>query len=1024
MGLIDFSVKRYVAIFCLIIALTGLGLNSYRKLPLEELPKTDMPYVTVFTIYPGASPAEIETDIAKPIEDAVGTIDGLKNITSSCMENACQTLLEFNIGVDFDQAANDVREKVDLILNNFPDGVGKPKILKFDVNAQPIINLAVTGEIPLIDLYDYVDNEFADKLSSIPGVADIQLIGGAKQRISIELDRSALAARNLTSLDIVKAIKSEIKLIPSGRVRHEGQEFSIKFDADYKEISEIEDLEIANTNAQRCYLRDVAKVILSTEELRQLATVNGKSCIAVKIVKKAEANAVEVVKRVKEQIAKLKATLPGGVEVIWVSDMGNYIQASVDSAVSNIWQGILLTSVLMFFFLYNFRSTIIVAITMPLTIICGLFMLYLLAYSLNTCTLLALGLSIGILVTNSIVVLESIVSKLQKGDSPASASINGTKEVLIAILASAGTNVVVLFPVSLMKGQIGQFFIPFALTMVGITGISLIISFTLTPATSGQLLKEKTDSDNTETGLLLKMEKAWNSAFDFMVAGFTSFIQKIFRKRVLSILILFISALLLLQSLSLVPAIGFSFIPRTDRGELVLKLEFPTSYSLEATRERVKEINESLINLPYIKNRLVTIGKIDGTVGQTSEGVHLAQILCIFSDKNQRNQGIEELADLVRKKVENLPDLIATVTLPDSVGAGADLKMVIKGPDFSELDRLGLAVAKESIKLDEIVDVDTSIRPGKPEIRVTPRRAILSDLKIPATMLGMMLRTNIEGANAGTFKKNSRTYDIVVKLKEKQGLEQIASLELPGMAGHPVILENFADVTRKIASVLITRRNKERASVIYSNLKKGAPLGTAADKVANILEKQIQLPPGYSYEFFGKIEAMKEGQRDFLEVGITAFLLTYLLLCSILNSFKRPIIILLTIPLGLMGSLWSLYLTGESISMMVLLGSVMLIGIVVNNAILIMDKVQEEMESGITPEEAMLNALRSRMRAIVMITLAAILGMLPMAIDQSLGSEQRSGIGIAAIGGLLISTIFTMIVLPIMFNLANKNTKA
>ena len=1017
MGFIDFSVKRIVAIICLIIALSALGINSYRKLPLEELPKTDVPYVTVVTIYPGATPEEIETDIAKPVEDAVGTIDGLKHITSSSMENVCQTLLEFKIGIDVDTAANDVREKLDLIINDFPEGVEKPKVLKFDVNAQPIINLALTGDIPLENLFDYADNDLRDRLSTIAGVADIQLIGGATKEVRVLLDRKNLAARGLTSLDIVTALKKEIRLIPSGRIRDTGFEYTVKFDADFTRIEDIGNLEIANKEGARCYLRDVGTVKMSTEEVRQLSTINGKPSVAIKIVKKAEANAVEVVEQVKKLVKDLVTELPGGMQLIWISDMGNYNQSSVNSAISNIWQGILLTSILIFLFLYNFRSTIIVAITMPLTIIIGIFFIYLIGYSLNTTTLLALGLSIGILVTNSIVVLESIITYLGKKDTNAeSASIDGAKNVFIAVLASAGTNIVVLFPISMMKGIVGQFFIPFALTMVGITAISLAISFTLTPAMSAKMLNK----EEKTSGLLKRIETKWNSGFDWFSQRTASLIARLMKNRSLSVCALILSFLLLIHALSLIPKIGLSFLPITDKAELIIKLEFPTSYSLNKTALRTREIEKLLKDLPDLQHALVTIGKTDGTVGQTSEGVHLSQIFCKFKEKMYRKISLPELIKETRNRLSGLPDVISTVIAPDPMGAGAEVKMVIMGSEFDKLDQIGLNLASQAASISLIADVDTSIRPGKPELRIKPKRAILSDVKVPATALGMVLRTNLEGAKAGTFKQGARTYDIRVKLKEQEGLSQISELEMPGMPGHPVILENFASIKERRAPILITRRDKSRAIMFYANLRPGAPLGEAAQAIKKILSEKIGLPQGYTAKYFGKIEAMKEGQADFVEVGVTAFILTFLLMAAILDSFKRPIIILLTIPLGLMGCLWALYLTGEAISMMVLLGGVMLIGIVVNNAILIMDQVQSLISEGSCPHKAMITTIKDKLRPITMITLAAIFGMLPMAIDSTLGSELRSGIGYAAIGGIAVSAIFTMIMLPVIFGLFNK----
>ncbi|OQB49425.1 MAG: Multidrug resistance protein MdtB [bacterium ADurb.Bin157] len=1017
--MISFSVRRWVAIFCLMIAVTGLGLNSYRKLPLEELPKTDVPYITVITVYPGASPAEIETDVAKPVEDAISSVDGLKNLSSSCLENICQTFLEFQVGVNTDQAANDIRDKLDTIIRDFPDGVEKPIVLKYDINAQPVVSMAVAGTRPLDELFDYADNEFKDYFATVKGVAEVRLIGGAKREVQILCDRDKLAARGLTALDLVAAIKSEVKLIPAGRITQDGEEFPIKYDADYKTFAHLETLEIANKDKSRIALKDVAKVVLASEERRQAAFINKKPCVAVQIVKKADANAVEVVKSVREKFESLKYEVPGGVEPIWVSDMGSFIEASVDSAVNNIWQGILLTALLIFFFLYNLRTTLTVVVTMPLTVIAGVLFIYLMGYTLNTVTLLALGLSVGILITNSIVVLESIIQKINEGKSSAQSAVMGAQDVLAAVIASAGTNVVVLFPITIMKGIIGQFFIPFALAMVGITVISLVLSFTLTPAVAGQIIKK----DNSQNKLLAKAEAFQNKYFDLCTERFIKLLDGIITRKWLSALVLCIAAILFVHSFYLVKQIGFTFLPINDRGEVIVKLEFPPFYSLENTVTRVAAVEDLISDVPHLKNRLTTVGKIDGSVGQTSEGVYLAQIVCRFSDKTERDSSITDLRDLINARLNGLPDVLITTSLPDQGGGGAEIKMIIRGSDLDTLDNIGEMLVKDTLNSSLVQDIDSSVRPKKKEIRVVPKRAVLSDLKVPATRLGMVLRTAIEGTKSGTYKQDARTYNIRVKLEEQEGIDKIARLDLPGPPGYPVILENFAEISQEEAPVMISRHNKGRVVFYYANPAFGAPLA----KVAAELEKKVNggnpLPAGYSVSFSGKIEAMNESIDDFVEVGIIAIILTYLLLAAILNSFAKPLIILLTIPLGLVGCVWSLYLTGESISVMVLLGAVMLVGIVVNNAILIMDRANLLTEQGKAPKEAMFDALRVEMRPVVMITLAAVFGMLPMGFDSSLGSELRTGIGLASIGGIIISAVLTVLLIPIIYSLFAKGKK-
>ena len=1008
MFLSDASVRRPVAMCSLLIALTFLGVNAYRTMGLEWLPKLDLPYITVITIYPGGSPSEIETDIARPIEDAVVAIDGLKHVTSSCMENVCQTLLEFNLDVDVDVAANDVREKIGLITNDFPSGTEEPKVLKFDVNAQPIATLALTGDKPLDDIFDYADNTLKDRITTIAGVAEVQLIGGAEREVHVVLDRDALAARGLTSIDVVQALQSGVRLIPSGRIREKGAEFAVKFDADYTDIADIGSLELTSADGVRCYINDVGAVEMRTEEQREASYIDGRPCIALKIVKKADANAVAVVERVQAALSEIQALLPGGMELVWVTDDASFIRASVDDGIANVFQGILLTAVILFFFLYNFRLTLIVAVTMPLTILIGLFFMGWLGYTLNVSTLLAIGLSVGILVTNSIVVLESIGKRFSESGNARAAAQLGAREVAVAVAASAGTNVVVLFPIATMGTMVGLFFAPFAMTMVIMTVVSLFISFTLTPILCATFLRKP-----KVHGPLHWLEGKWNTLFDGITHGFSRMIT-LFEWRILSALGIAVTFIAFVLSLGIAEQVGFDFFPELDRGEAFVKLEYPTNYALDRTTARVHEVEEIMRGTPGLEHILTTIGKVQGAVGTASEGVYLAQIVLKFVDKTDREDGILTITENIRQLLANYPECIVNVGQPSTVG-GQDtpIEMAIAGPDLATLDRLAQEVKGLAKENKGILDPDISVRQGKPELRVRPRRAVLADLGLPAAGLGMALRANLEGLESGVYKQGGRNYDIVVKLEEQSGKEQVEQFNFPGTPGHPLVLTSLATVESGEAPVQITRRDKMRIAKLSAGVD-GA-LGTVANELSTRIDESNILPPGYSHHFMGQYELMSEAGGAMAEAGIIAIFLVYLVLSAILESFTQPFIILTTIPLGLVGMLWALGLGGVSISMFVLLGAVMLIGIVVNNAILIMDQLNLYRRQGHEPREAMVLATADRFRPIIMITLAAILGMLPLALSQGIGSEMRAPIGLASVGGIAVSAVLTLLVLPMVF---------
>ena len=1021
MILSDASVRRPIAMGCLIIGLALLGFNAFRKMGLELMPKMDAPYVTIVTIYPGASPEELETDVAKRIEDAVVSIDGLKHVSSICMENACQTLLEFQMGVDVDIAATDVREKVDLIRADFPQDVEDPIIQKFDVNATPIVNLALTGDAPLDELYDYADNRLSDRITVISGVAEVQLIGGAEREVHVELDRDKLAARSLSSMNVVSAIQNAVRTIPSGRVRDERSEYSVKFDADYDRVVDLADLEVANEEGRRCHVRDVGHVTMATEELRQMATIDGRPCIAIKVVKKADANAVRVANAVREAMAKLEAELPGGMELVWVDDDGRFIEANNRSAWINVFQGILLTAAILFLFLYNLRSLFVVAVTMPLTIVIGLFFMQMVGYTLNASTLIAIGMSVGILVTNSIVVLEAIVKRLDATGDPKEASRLGAKEAFIAVLASAGTNVVVLFPLATMSSKVGMFIGPLAMTMFIMTVVSLFISFTLTPLLCSLVLKPRTEGSRSPLAL---MERGWNWGFDRVVGAYRRLLQFNERHRWAAVLVIVAIVGIFTHSLRLAGTLGSSAFAESDMGRVYLRLEFPTRYNLQETTRRVKQAEARIADLPELKHVLTTVGKVEAILGQSSEGVYLAQILMKFSERDERELLIRELMEMVRSRMEGYPDAIVGVSQPSMIGGQSNpVELEIAGNDLKTLDALALATLGFAREMPGFLDPDTTVRPGKPEIRIEPRRAVLSDLRAPAVGLGMALRANLEGIEAGTYQENARNYDIVVKFAEEPGKDQIDEFLFPGADGHPVLLASFSEVAEGEMPIQIVRKDKRRISKLTSQLADDLPLGTAVSKISREIDEKGNLPPGYEYKFGGMAEFMKEGQAGLAEAGVIAIVLMVLTLAAILESFRQPALILMTLPLALIGTTWALALGGESFSIFVIMGIVMMVGIVVNNAILIMDQFNVHVREGIPRHKAMITAACERFRPIVMITLAAVLGMLPLALGQGIGAEMRNGVGIASAGGILVSGVLTLLVVPILYDLFTRKGK-
>ncbi len=1015
------STKRPIAMSCLLIALIGLGLNSYRKLSIEDMPKVDIPYVTVVTTWVGASPEDIEKDVSKHIEDAVSGIDGLRHIESSSLENVNQVVLEFNVGVDVDVAAQEVREKVDAVLDDLPDDADRPIIQKININSMPIVNIFLSGDAPIDDLYDYADNTIADRFATVPGVAEVQVIGGNEREVWVELDRDALAAAGLTSFDVVAALQGAVLSLPGGRVRTAGDEFTVRFDAEYENVADIAALEVANRGGARRRLGDLGTVRFATEEVRQRAILDGRQGVVLKVVKKAEGNTVSVVNEVRKRFGEIGRNLPGGMELTWISDESESVVASVDSAVESVWQAILLCAAILFVFLVNIRTTVIVAITMPVTVVISLFFMQVAGQSLNTVTLLAIGLSTGVLVSNSIVVLENIVSKFDTMDDHWEAARIGTSEVTVAVLASAGTNVVVMLPLSMMSSLVGKMLGAFAVTTLIVNAASILISFTLTPILCAMLLQ---GASQRRDNVFARFGKRWDRGFQRFATRYTAVVRRIANHKSINLPIVvgFVVVFFLTMKFG-GSQLGFSFFENDDKGRVFIRVEFPPYYDLEKTVKRITAIQERLLAFSDREHVLTTAGKAESMGGQANEGVYMGQIEMFFKSKMERDWTMHERLTEIRALLADETDARISVSMPGKFGGQSfQIDYNLSGEDLDTLEAAATAVRDAARTLPGVDQLDSTVRDPKPEIRVTPKRTVLSDLGLPAARLGSIIRANVDGIEAADYKRGDRTYDIRVKLAERPGKEQIRQFLLPGTDGRPIPLETVADVADTRSTIQIFRMDKRRTVKILGDIWPGATMSAVGGAITAAVAERGLLPPGYAFDSSGMGERMAEAIADFGEAILIAAFLTLLTLAAILESWGRPGLVLLTLPMGLIGVIWALALSGSAITILVLLGVLMLIGVVVNAAILIIDKMAEHLRAGVPRREAMLTAMEEQFRPVLMVVLASGLGMLPIALSTGIGSENRAGIGIASVGGILVAGVLTLTVLPLVYTLFTKRS--
>ena len=1025
MFLSDISLKRPIAMTVVLLVLALFGFLAWRTAGVDLVPLVDVPYVTVTVVYPGATPEEIETAVVRKIEDAVSQVDGLKHMTATCANNFCQVMLEFHLDRDVDTVATDVREKIDLIVNDLPSGAEKPNVAKFDVNATPVVTMALTSSsaktVENGDLYDYADNRLSSRFSSLPGVASVELIGGEKREVVVEVDRRKLAAKGLTLAEVVgKVGKGNIK-IPSGEIDEAGRSAALTFDAEAKEPSELGAIELGRPGGAKVYLRDVAKFHFGTKRAESLAYFNGEPAVVLKITKKGEANAAKVVDLVRRAAERAKAELPAGMSLNWVRDDGAYVHATVRGGFDSIWQGILLTGAILVLFLAEWSSALVAFVSIPVTIIIALIVFPFFDCTFNLVTMGAVGISSGILVANSIVVLENIAARFQRGgDGGVKSTVaKAAGQVAVAVCASALTNIVVFLPIATMKTLAGRFFVPFAIVITAATFASLFVSFTLTPILSSMFAGRGAGVNRALTFVLAP----WNACYNATVRFYRATLFPALRHPVL--LIAAVAVLSAAGFAYLVPRLQLDFIPTMDKGEMTVRLEYPADTALEKTAERTLELARKIGSLkdsagdPLAQSVTISVGKTQGILGAVSQGAYLAEIAVKLKDMTARRETIQDVAERLRDVCREEPDVIWSALVPLVIGGSAQsAEFRILGDDFDTLNAVGLATARDAAADPSCADVSHSIRIGRPETRLYPKRAVLNDLGVTPDALGTSLRASFAGLKCSRFTKGDRSYDVRVRFAEEDGFSQVDALNFPGADGVPFALDSVARKERVMKPVQIVRSMKRRAVTVYANNARGYGLGTTLGVLRAAAGKH--LPPGYDTTVGGTAEYMDETFGEFALVTSVAIILTYLLLAAIMESWTMPFVVLFTVPFAYLGMFAALWATHTTFTVFGLLAGIMLVGVVVNAAILIVDERTVLLGRGIAPRAATLKASAAKFRPVLMSSAASLFGMLPMALGSGLGSELRAAIGIGSVGGILLSAVVSLYLIPALTSLARR----
>lgn len=1014
MNLIKLSVERPVLTTVILMVFILFGGLAFNTLTLNNMPQVEIPYVTVTTIYPGAGPKETETLITKKVEDAVSTISQIKRIESYNMDGAAITLLEFDLSKDVDVANQEVKDKVDQILNELPEDANKPIIQKIDINAAPIMDIVLSGEKDSRELFHIASTELKDRLSQITGVADVKITGGQEREIRIALDNKVVYENFISLPQMLGMLGSQNIDLPSGTFKLSDKEYSVRVKGKFQDVDELKNLEIPTSFGNK-RLAQIAKVDDSGKEIRRRAIffdaetgITDSNAVRLSIVKSSDGNEVDVSDAVHAALPEIITSLPEGLTLKIVSDNSIFTRSSVEDTTSNILLGVILTAMILFLFLFNIRSTIIVALSMPASIISTFLLFQWFDMTLNMMSLMGISVSVGVLVSNSIVVLENIFRHKDMGNPPKEAALKGTSEVVIAVVAATLTNVVVFLPIANMSSMVGMFMKELALAAAFSTLFSLLFSFTLTPMLASLMIRK-----DGKVNKLAQRADAYYLNWDNF---YRKILAKSLKNKFVSLAVIAVSFIVFVLSIMFYgPKIGFDMMPQSDNGLLQVTVELPQEYNIYETSDVLKSMEEKIKSYPGITSIVTEVGKIT----DVNTGTNVARMDINFVLADKREKGLEYYISSFVKELSVIPNArLITVDYKSFGGGGAPIQFFLMGQDLEELDRLKGEIFTKIQDIPGLINLDQSSREGKPEITIIPNRQKLSESGITAQEIAITVRSALEGITASKYLEQGEEYDITVTMTDASvdSPEKIGKISIPSRNGNVYRISQLAEVKFTKSYSKILHRDKYVTIQFTGSPAPGVPLGNITNEIENRM-KEINFPIGYKIKWAGTAEMMKEMVSDMGFAFILAMLLTYLLLAAILESFVQPIFILLTVPLAIIGVLASLYYTGISFAITSLMAIIMLIGIVVNNAILMLDYTNQLVrEKNMNVKDALIEACPTKLKPIIMSTLAIILGMLPLAVGiGSSGVEMRQPLGVVSIGGLVVSTVLTLFVVPAFY---------
>jgi hydrophobic/amphiphilic exporter-1 (mainly G- bacteria), HAE1 family len=1012
MFLSDLSIKRPIFAAVMMLALVTLGLFSYRRLAIDMFPDVEVPVLSIVTKYPGASPETVEREVSKRIEEAVNPIAGVKHVISTSRESVSTVVVEFNLEVKINEASQEARAKVSAIRGDLPQAIEEPIIQKLDFSAMPIVSLAVRARtLSPQQLTTLVEKKVKRRFENISGVGKVDLVGKSKREVNVNIHPLRLDALGMGVDEVIDGLQSENVNTPLGRLNRNGAEYPIRISGKPEVVDRFKTMVIGQRNGRPILLSEVAEIRDGIEEQRSLALVNGVPAVSLDILKQSGANTVDVVNAVKKEISRLQPELPPGTLIEMVRDGSIMIQDSVRDVQETLLLGGILTIFIVFLFLNSWRSTVITGLTLPISVISSFIVMNFMGMTLNVMTLMALSLAIGLLIDDAIVVRENIVRHLEQGQDHFKAAREGTGEIGLAVLATTFSIVAVFVPVAFMKGIVGRFFFQFGITVTFAVLVSLFVSFTLDPMLSSRWF----DPDIERKGkrhLIARILDRFNHWFDRTADHYRVGIAWALghRKTVLLMATLtFASGLFAFFSLQ------SAFFPDYDKGELQINFKTSPDASLDETRGRVHAVIEALKDITEIDHTYSTVGAGDtGTVRD-------AMVYVKLTDRKDRKREQKEIQEEIRRRLEKIPGILPSILEAGRMDNQKPLIINVRGDDIALLKNYAAALKERIYRIRGIVDLEVTLEQDIPEFRLKVDRERAVDTGV---MTGSIVRTVgalVGGYAVSTYEdEDGDAVNVRVRLPLllRQDPSQVEKLRLvvrkSGANPTLVPLRELVTYNMQATPSEINRQDLTRQVVLSANLD-NLPLGTAMQEVSKAAG-QLKMVPGYRVVFSGEGERMVESFGYMAEALILAVLFVYLILAAQFESFIDPLSIMLSLPLSLIGMAGMLLLTGDTLSIMSLIGLIMLMGLVTKNAILLVDFAKTLRSRGMERTEAIITAGRTRLRPIMMTSLAMIFGMVPLSLALGAGAEMRAPMARAVIGGLITSTFLTLFIVPVMYS--------